>query len=202
MAERLREFSGISAQPLYHPGPNADLLRCDSYGDYVFYPSRLDRTKRHDLLIKAMKSRQIQLAVLAQKVPGPGRGAAARPRIARQGVAHRVKLMGFVDERELIKYYSNALAVYFGPFGEDYGYVTLEAFYAKKPVLTLTDSGAPLEFVRDGIKRHGATPDPAAIARAMDLLFEKKATRRSHATAGGWQTIQELRLGWDKVGRG
>jgi glycosyltransferase involved in cell wall biosynthesis len=121
-----------------------------------------------------------------------------RDLIARQGVAHRVKLMGFVDERELIKYYSNALAVYFGPFGEDYGYVTLEAFYAKKPVLTLTDSGAPLEFVRDGINGMVLPPDPAAIARAVDSLFERKQLAEAMGRRG-WQTIQELRLGWDKV---
>ena len=39
---------------LYHPAPNAASLRGGGYGDYVFYPSRLDRLKRQELLIEAM----------------------------------------------------------------------------------------------------------------------------------------------------
>jgi glycosyltransferase involved in cell wall biosynthesis len=196
VAERLRRFNGINAQPLYHPGPHADLMRCDSYGDYVFYPSRMDRTKRQDLLIKAMAHVKSGAKCILAGV-GPEE-APLRSLIARQGVAHRVKLMGFVGEQELIEYYSNALAVYFGPFGEDYGYVTLEAFYAKKPVLTLTDSGAPLEFVQDGINGLVLPPDPAAIARAIESLFERKQLAETLGQRG-WQTIKEMNLGWDKV---
>ena len=40
-----------------------------------------------------------------------------------------------------------ALGVIFPPLDEDYGYVTLEAMLAAKPVITCTDSGGPLEFV-------------------------------------------------------
>lgn len=54
VAERLRKFNGITAEPLYHPPPAAASLRCDRYGDYIFYPSRLDRLKRQELLIEAM----------------------------------------------------------------------------------------------------------------------------------------------------
>ena len=35
----------------------------------------------------------------------------------------------------------------FPPFDEDFGYVTLEAFLAHKPVVTTTDAGGPNEFV-------------------------------------------------------
>src|SRR5262245_32954921 len=51
VAERLRKFNGIGAEPLYHPAPNAASMRCDGYGDYVFYPSRFDRLKRQELLL-------------------------------------------------------------------------------------------------------------------------------------------------------
>ena len=37
------------------------------------------------------------------------------------------------------------------PYDEDFGYVTLEAFLARKPVITCTDSGGPNEFVVDGV---------------------------------------------------
>ena len=57
----------------------------------------------------------------------------------------------------------------FPPFDEDYGYVTLEAFLASKPVVTTTDAGGPLEFVEDAVtgfvSRSAAEAIGAAIAR-------------------------------------
>ena len=55
-----------------------------------------------------------------------------------------------VTDARLYQLYEEALAVYYGPFDEDYGYVTLEGFAADRPVVTLADSGGPLEFVADG----------------------------------------------------
>src|SRR5204862_2430967 len=52
------------------------------------------------------------------------------------GVADRVTFAGGVDERTLVDLYAGARAVVFPPFDEDYGYVTLEAFLARKPVIT------------------------------------------------------------------
>ena len=54
------------------------------------------------------------------------------------------------DER-LIELYANALAVVYAPIDEDYGYVTLQAFLAGKPVITSSDSGGVLEWVEDGV---------------------------------------------------
>ncbi len=65
------------------------------------------------------------------------------------------------------------------PADEDYGYIALEAFLSKKPVVTCTDSGGPLEFVVDGEngrvvapgcrgrrrRAAGAPRDAGAIAR-------------------------------------
>ena len=52
-----------------------------------------------------------------------------------------------------IELYADALAVIYPPFDEDFGYVTLEAFLARKPVITCTDSGGPNEFVQHGHQR-------------------------------------------------
>ena len=61
---------------------------------------------------------------------------------------------GFVRDRRLDErlheLYLGALAVHYGPFDEDYGYVTLEGFAAARPVVTTTDAGGPLEFVHEG----------------------------------------------------
>jgi glycosyltransferase involved in cell wall biosynthesis len=198
VADRLYRHNGIRAEPLYHPTPRAGTLRAGTYGDYIFYPSRLDRLKRQELLIEAMA--QVRSAARCVLAGAGTEEEQLRALISRIGVEQRVQLRGFVSDAEIDELYAGALAVYFGPFAEDYGYVTLEAFQAGKAVLTLKDSGAPLEFVRDGVNGFVLPADPAAIARQIDLLFE----RRELAEKLGRQALQSLaglELSWDNVVR-
>jgi glycosyltransferase involved in cell wall biosynthesis len=52
--------------------------------------------------------------------------------------------------------------------------VTAEAFASRKPVLTATDSGGPVELVEDGRTGFVVPPNPAEIAVKLDLLAEDK----------------------------
>jgi glycosyltransferase involved in cell wall biosynthesis len=86
--------------------------------------------------------------------------------------------------------------VVFPPFDEDYGYVTLEAFLARKPVVTTTDAGGPLEFVEDGVTGRVVEPTPDAIGAAIAAL----AAQRSHAQALGDAGYDRAsRITWDGV---
>ena len=77
---------------------------------------------------------------------------------------------GAVSEAELIDLYAGALAVVFPPYDEDYGYVTLEGFLARKPVVTASDSGGPLEFVEHGVTGLVTDPEPEALGGALARL--------------------------------
>lgn len=55
------------------------------------------------------------------------------------------------------------MAVFFGPYDEDYGYITLEAMLAAKPVITCRDSGGPLEFVQQDETGWVVEPDPKRL---------------------------------------
>jgi glycosyltransferase involved in cell wall biosynthesis len=73
----------------------------------------------------------------------------------------------------------------YAPYDEDFGYVTLEAFLARRPVITATDSGGPLEFVRDGVNGaivHDASPE--AIAAAVNAYAADRPRARAHGEAG------------------
>ena len=72
----------------------------------------------------------------------------------------------------------------YAPFDEDYGYVTLEAFLARKPVVTARDSGGTLEFVEDGVNGFVCDPDPAALAGAFSRLSDDRARARALGDAG------------------
>ena len=80
--------------------------------------------------------------------------------------------VGPVSEEEKRRQYAHSRAVLFPPEDEDYGYVTLEAMLAAKPVLTCDDSGGPLEFVRDGETGRIVEPTPQALADAMKVEYD------------------------------
>src|SRR5438094_925943 len=89
---------------------------------------------------------------------------------AESGVADRVRFTGGIDDQQLVDLYAGAFAVAFPPYDEDYGYVTLEAFLARKPVITTSDAGGPLEFVDDGVTGLVTEPAPEAFGAAIARL--------------------------------
>ncbi len=93
-----------------------------------------------------------------------------------------------MEDAGLIELLAGARALLFTPFEEDYGYVTLEAFLARKPVITTTDAGGPLEFVEDGVNGLVAAPSPAAVADAIATAhgqrLDGRAARRGGPCAG------------------
>ena len=97
--------------------------------------------------------------------PGRARSSANRSSGSGSAIASRFEI-GVSDER-LEQLYLSALGVYFGPFDEDYGYVTLEGMAAERPVVTLTDSGGPLEFVRDDETGHRRPAGAAGDRRGV-----------------------------------
>jgi glycosyltransferase involved in cell wall biosynthesis len=182
---RLWDSLRISSEPLYHRSPLTEALlgmEPGELGDYVLFPSRLEPLKRQWLAVEAMRHvrSDVRLVLVGAGPDEP----ALRERARRAGLGGRVVFeIGVPDER-LARLYLGALAVYYGPYDEDYGYVTLEAFAARRPVVTLTDSGGPLEFVADGETGLVVPPDPRAIAEAFDRLHAERALARRLGEAG------------------
>jgi glycosyltransferase involved in cell wall biosynthesis len=196
VAARLQRFQGLDAQVLYHPPPFADRYYRGEADPYVFYPARLERLKRQDLLIEAARLMKSPLIVL---IAGEGGQADFyRALVERLGVQDRVRFLGHVSEAEKVAFYARAFAVFNGPFDEDYGYVTLEAMLASKPVLTCTDSGGPLELVQDGDTGWVVPPEPAAIAAAFDRAYAAPDHTRQLGRAGRERYLA-LGIDWAKV---
>jgi glycosyltransferase involved in cell wall biosynthesis len=181
-AARLARFNGMSAEPLYHPPPLAGRLRAGAYGDYVMSVGRLEANKRVDLIIRALACAgpAVRLVIVGE---GPLAGQLRQTAVT-AGVADRVTLAGGVDDQQLVDLYAEALAVVFPPFDEDYGYVTLEAFLARKAVVTTTDAGGPLEFVEDGVTGFVVEPSPEALGAALGRLAGDRARARALGEAG------------------
>lgn len=196
VAERLKDYNNIDSEPLYHPPPLAERLQTGTYGEYVFYPSRLEPQKRQALIIEAMRfvRTPVKLVLAGDSADMKSYESA----IKKFKVADRVKLLGFVPDDELIKLYAEALAVAYLPFDEDYGYVTLEGMLSAKPVLVTNDSGGAAELVeheRDGLV---VEPEAKAIAVALDQLYEDR-DRARRMGEGGREKLIGMKLSWANV---
>ena len=194
-AERLRRFNDLEATVLYPPPALAGAYRSGPPGDYVFSAGRLDPMKRFDQLLRAVaaSSKSLRCRIAGE---GPARES-LQELAAKLGIADRVELLGWVDDAALVEHYSGALAVYYAPFDEDYGYVTVEAFLAGRPVVTTSDAGGVLEFVRDGVNGYVTAPDaPRPLAAALDRLWDDRALATRLGAAG---RADVAGIGWDAV---
>jgi len=113
-------------------------------------------------------------------------------------LGNKVQLVTGVSDDEIIELYSKSLAVVYVPHDEDMGLVTLEAFHSEKPVLTTTDSGGPLEFVKDGINGFIVEPDPEKIALRLDEFYNNLENTKQMGKAA-LKTVIDLNLNWDNV---
>jgi glycosyltransferase involved in cell wall biosynthesis len=191
---RLARWGGIRSDVLYPPPPPRP-YRCEEYGDYLFAVSRLAPLKRFSLLIEALAAPEA--AGISCLIAGEGEEQPAlRRAIERHGLANRVRLLGRIDEHQLLEHLARCRAVCFVPLDEDYGFVTAEAFASRKAVITCTDSGGPAELVTDSVTGRVCAPDARAIARALrEIMDDVGAARRLGEAAGA----RAATMTWDEA---
>lgn len=196
---RLMKYNKIAGEVLYHPPLNFEKLYCNEYGDYIFYASRIDPIKRQRVLVQVAKFVKTDVKFIIAGSGSEKEVEYLKSEIKKYKLEKRVKLVGFITEEEKINYYANCLAVYFGAYDEDYGYITLEAFFAKKPVIVHEDAGGPLEFVVDKENGYIAKSDnPEKLATYIDDLYKNKSLAKTLGERG-YKTLLEKNVNWDYV---
>jgi len=143
---------------------------------------RLEANKRVDLIIRglAQADRATRLVVVGE---GPLRSD-LEELAERERILDRVTFTGALDDLALIVLYAGALGIVFPPYDEDYGYITLEAFLSRKPVITTTDAGGPLEFVTDRVTGLIVEPTPEAVGSAIARLAADRSLAQALGDAG------------------
>lgn len=194
IAGRLMRYTGLSAAPLYPPSRYAGRLRAGPYGDYLLSDARLDKSKRIDLLLEALaRTRQPVPCVIVSA----GAEREALERLAgRLGLRERVSFRGFVDDETLIALYAEARAVAYLPLDEDYGFTTVQALEAARPLITTEDAGGALELISHGQGGLIAAPAPDAIAAQIDLLWQTDDAAPRIGAAG---PARARGITWEKV---
>lgn len=176
-----------AAQPL----PRSALDRFDIEDPYLFYPAQFWAHKNHATVLEA-------LALLDGDAPnslqlvltGSDKGQLDHVRrLTRElGVVDRVRLLGFVDEAELVALYQHAHAlVYLSFFGPE-NLPPLEAFALGCPVIYADVPGA-LEQLGDAALLVPPTDAGAVAAAVRDL---RDHDLRERLTAAGRRRSEEL----------
>lgn len=191
---RLKKFNGIEADTLYHPPKHVGNYFCENYDDYILSVGRLESIKRVDLLIKALKYCDKKIKVV---IAGKGPYESELKKLTEKlGLNDRVSFLGFVNDDDLLKLYANAFAIFFAPFDEDYGYITLESFLSQKPVVTTNDSGGVLEFVEDEVTGLISTDEEFQISQNIEKLWNNKSLAKDLGN-NGFDRIRNIT--WDHV---
>lgn len=194
VTNRLKKYNDIDSEPLYHPPTLVGRYFGESPGDYILSVGRLDKLKRNELLIEALcycdKSIKAKIAGKGPEMDNLGKIA------SKLDVGDRVEFLGFVPDEDLLKLYANAFAVFYAPVDEDYGYVTLEAFLSKKPVITCEDSGGVLEFVRNNENGFVNPVDARKIGHSINTLFKNKKMCTEFGNIG-FRAVKDIT--WDNV---
>lgn len=199
VADRLKTHCGIEVPPLYHPPENAEAFEAGPLGDYLYFPSRINKWKRQDLALEALactkREVKIRFSGLADE---PAYFDYLKEKAKRLGVERRVQFLGRIAFPEMVAQYRGCRGVLFIPEQEDYGYVTLEGMLSSKAIITCADSGGPTEFVENGKEGFTSEATPEAVARSMDALWESD----SFAHEAGKRSLtkyKELNITWDHV---
>lgn len=196
VSNRLKKYNDLDSIPVYHPPFGEENFYCDESYDYIFCPSRLETLKRQDLLIKAMQYTKSPVVAIIAGIGG--QFETYKKLIEDLNVSEKVSLFGSFTDEEKYVLYARSLAVFFAPYDEDYGYITLEAMLSSKPVITCTDSGGPLEFIEDEQTGFIIEPNPEIIAQKLDWLYYNK-NRASELGQRGLEVYKNKDISWDNV---
>lgn len=194
--KRLERYCGLEAEVLLPPLPLAGRYRSAEPEPYLLYVGRICSIKRIDLLVRALPQINDGLRLKVVGVADePQIEAYINSEINKHHLGQRVDFLGRVDDQLLIDLYSRAFAVYYAPYDEDYGFVTLEALASGRPVLTAKDSGGVCQFIQHEENGLVCEPEPAALAQAANRLWEDRAFYRRLQSAAAAPALPS----WDQI---
>lgn len=201
VSRRLKDYNDLDSEVLYPPLPDQRGYFHREYGDYLFYPSRITEHKRQLLAIASLLHTKTKVKlIIAGRPEHQPYWEKITDFIKNNKLAGRVRFIDrWISHQEKIDLLADCLGCVYIPYEEDsYGYVALEAYYARKPVITCQDSGGTLELVEDGINGHITRPQPEYLAEAMDKLYldRQLAARQGEA---GLTKLLAMNITWPKV---
>ena len=112
----------------------------------ILYLGALSKEKRVDLLVKAFKYVERRKKSWELWIGGRGNEEKNLRELVKKLRLRRVRFLGYVPERDLVKIYSSASVFVLPSPAESFGIVVLEAMACETPVI-VSDRGGPKEII-------------------------------------------------------
>ena len=136
---KIEKYYKRQSTPIFVPVDTSKFKQVNTIGKYFLIVSRIEPYKKVDLAIKAFKKLNLPLKIV-------GSGSCFED--YRKNNPENIKLLGRLDDENLVKMYQGARATIF-PQEEDAGIVPLESMACGRPVIAYAKGGA-LETIIDG----------------------------------------------------
>lgn len=169
--ERIRKYYQRDAKVIYPPVGFKYQVASSTYQgnskpvilntDYYLLVSRLFPHKNIDIAIEAFNKLNLPLVIIGD---GPEYKS-----LKLKVESKKIKLLGFVSDENLSKYYQNCKA-FIMPQEEDFGLTPIEAMSYGKPVLALRKGGALETIVEGATGEFFDDPIPEALADGIRRL--------------------------------
>jgi len=198
---RLKKYNNFNSEVLYPPIINPEQFYFREYGDYIFYPSRITKIKRQYLAVESMKFTKSNVKLIIAGNPDTNKELNYIHEIVKKyNLYDKVKVIGrWISNKEKNDLFAHALGSFYIPYDEDsHGFVSVESYYSKKPVITCRDSGGTSELIRNGINGFIVSPEPKALAETIDKLYLKKKLAKKLGMAG-YEKIISMNINWETV---
>ena len=201
--DRLSRYLDCGSKTLVPPLPLENAYYSGKSSNYILSVGRICSIKRVDLIVKAMA--QIDDSLVLKVVGEPDElniESYLHSEIDKHHLWDRVEFLGKVDNDRLLALYAHAFVVYYAPFDEDLGFVTMEALKSGRPVITASDSGGSLSYVEHEKNGLVVQPNEQSIADAINrLVHDKDLYERLHKTASlgidilSWKAVVNSLIG-------
>ena len=197
VSARLDRYLQIPSTPLLPPPPLLGRYRTGSRGDYILSIGRICSIKRIDLMVRSLAQvdRRLSLKIVGG-ADEPNILEYLKSEIRKHHLQERVEFLGRVDDESLISLLADSFAVYYAPHDEDYGFVSIEARAAGKPVVTATDSGTVLSFIHNEKNGLVTAPSEQEISAAFNRLLEDQELYSKLAFI---ENPDSLCVSWDRI---
>jgi glycosyltransferase involved in cell wall biosynthesis len=198
IADRMMKYNNIRCEVLMPPLNDPERFVGGEADFYIFAGGRVGGGKRQHLLIEAMRYSKSNIRLI---VAGPPDSPAYATRLEDLVTQHQLQTRVVLDLRFLpretyAQYVNSAYAVAYAPLDEDsVGYVTMEAFQARKPVITVSDSGGLLQIVLDGVTGLVCEPSAEQLGEVIDKLAAS-ASRATQFGMAGHSLWKDMKVTW------
>jgi glycosyltransferase involved in cell wall biosynthesis len=150
----------------------------DTYGlpdAYVLYVGTIDRRKDYRTLLAAVARLEPDLHLVIAGTIIAGRTDFLET-VAALGLGPRVRVLGYVPERDLLPLYRGAAAFVYPSFYEGFGLPVIEAMACGAPVVTYRTTSLP-EVAGDAALLLDPPVSPEALAAALTRVVHDQALR-------------------------